>query len=153
MFLCGWWHWWGSRVEMGFSCSCLGLNLGTEIGKSSTGAGLSVYLPHGRISTIAPIWALILTCNKKLMLQSWDKFPFVPIQMLYEECGVTSYFRFKLKLWDGLPWCYDSLMVKPKKKTCGFSCRVSSRFKSLFLNLLSQLNCLLLDSIWEICTC
>ena len=27
VFLCGWWQWWGSRVEMGFSCSCLSLTL------------------------------------------------------------------------------------------------------------------------------
>lgn len=30
VFLCGWWQWWGSRVEMGFSCSCLSLTLAQQ---------------------------------------------------------------------------------------------------------------------------
>lgn len=45
VFLCGWWHWWGSRVEMGFSCSCLGLTLAQQLVKTLMGHKRSVCLP------------------------------------------------------------------------------------------------------------
>lgn len=60
LFLCGWWQWWGCRVEMGFSCSCLWVqhwhNIWEEICRGRRVQ--SVYLPHSRISTIALSWAM-----------------------------------------------------------------------------------------------
>lgn len=67
VFLCGWWQWWGSRVEMGFSCACFKPDLGSAMSEKLYWGtrGQSVYLPHGRISTIPPSWAVfLLTCHK-----------------------------------------------------------------------------------------
>lgn len=48
VFLCGWWQWWGSRVEMGFSCPCLSLTLAEKWVKPPPGHSRSVCLPATR---------------------------------------------------------------------------------------------------------
>lgn len=86
VFLCGWWQWWGSRVEMGFSCPCSSLTLAQQMGKKLHwgSRGQSVYLPHGRIFIIAPKWAIFLmTCSKKMMPQSREQFP---LRWCYKLC-------------------------------------------------------------------
>lgn len=73
VFLCGWWQWWGSRVEMGFSCPCLSLTLAQQwVKKLHRGTrGQPVYLPHSRASLIPPSRAIIcLACIKMMTLHT-----------------------------------------------------------------------------------
>lgn len=100
VFLCGWWYWWSSRVEMGFSCSCLSLTLAQQY-LNTLGHKRSVCLP-GRISTILPSWAIWFV--SKWFLRRRCSTVSIPS---YSDAMTTSVCLVTLAAWQELPHNLD----------------------------------------------
>lgn len=120
VFLCGWWQWWGSRVEMGFSCSCSSLTLAQQMGKNSTGVEEVSLSTYHIIFTIAPKWAIFLmTCNlKNDALISRTVSTQVTLQVMCFSCQQRVSFpcwttwKYLIKLWmDCHRYFLQTLMV------------------------------------------
>lgn len=128
VFLCGWWQWWGSRVEMGFSCSCFSLTLAQQWVKTLLGHKRSVCLPATlqdfhhptQLSHISPdMWwnddSSVRRCSTvSICLHSGELWMFLPCWRCFGRFTTLVEAEISEQLCDGLPWNFAQTFMIPR---------------------------------------